>query len=456
MDKLNDSFLEEFLRASITNRNFFETTRSHLKYQLIPSESHKHIWKFINEFYDIEEKLPTIGIISQNFDNEPDHKKKEAIRGTLSKIKGVYVNDLYDQLIKQFQDFIKLQMFKATYNNVAELYEDGKTEDAITLLAEESQKVAEFSIMVKYYDKVYEDFVKRINENKPDDDKILDKIPTGIHELDFYIRGGHRRGTVFCALGRSGTGKSTFLRWCALHASRLGYKVFYFTCEGTRKDTLNAFDAAITATPLEQMETSGISKEKIETLIKSVNNIRKQGGEISVHDSESFDSLSIEDCYEILKEYVKINGSIDLVLFDYLEIFTTNSGKFNGDNGERRRRETISNKMTNIAVEFNCAVGTATQASDIRPDIFNNPDRVLTRSDISEFKGVVKPISYFYTINQTDDESEAEVMRLYCDKFRFHRSRQVIKIANAFNVSRFYNSRRTLEEFWDTQENKVK
>lgn len=454
--KINDNFLDEFIQACLSSKIFFETVRNHMGYELIPTEAHKFVWKYINNFYDLNEKLPTIGIIAQEFDTEPNKKRKEAIIDTLSRIKKTYVGDLYDQLLMSFQKFVKEQKFKVLYNDVADLYEGGKSEAAIDTLAKESQLINEFSIINKYYDKVFEDFVERQKERESiSEDELQDKIPCGIHEIDHITYGGHRRGTVFGALGRSGTGKSTFLRHCAIHAARLGYTVFYFTCEGTRKDTMNSFDAAWTATPLEEMETGGISPERMKKLVKSLNSIQAEGGEIVVHASERFDSLTVEDCYEMLVDYETSTKKVDLVLFDYLEIFEI-KGNYGGESGERRRREQIVNKMTNIAMEMNVVVGTATQASDVRPDIYNNPDRVLTRSDISEFKGSVKPISYFYTINQTDDEAEAEVMRLFADKFRFHKAKQVVKLSTGFNVGRFYNAKRTINEFWDTEDKKPK
>lgn len=455
MAKINEDFLDEFLSACFKNKHFFETVRGHLEYHLIPTESHKFVWKYLNEFYDVNEKIPSLGIVNQNFEGETDSKRKGAIMATLSKISKTYTNDLYDELIEMFTAFVKGQRFKDLYNSVADLAEEGEMEEAIETLARESQIINQFSVTGEYFDKVYEDFVERTIDRErrleqPDQDR--DKIPSGIHQLDYITRGGHKRGTLFCALGRSGSGKSTFLRYLAIHASRLGYKVHYFTCEGTKKDTLDAFDCAWTGTPLEEMETKGISEDRLEKIVRSLATIKNEGGEIYVHASERFDSLTLEECHRMLVDHVKAGGGADLILFDYLEIFNV-EGKYSSDSGERRRREAIVNKMTNIGMELNAAVGTATQASDVSPDRYNNPDWCLTRSDISEFKGAIKPMAYFYTINQTDEEIEAQVARLKCDKFRFHMSGQVIKIATAFNVGRFYNSRRTIRDFWDTESN---
>jgi len=95
-----------------------------------------------------------------------------------------------------------------------------------------------------------------------------------------------------------------------------------------------------------------------------------------------------------------------------------------------------------------------TQANDIRPERFNNPDFVMTRSEISEFKGLIRPFSVFFSLNQTFDEYEAGVCRIYIDKLRKYKSGMTLKIYQSLTNSRFYDSHRTLSGFWDANNKK--
>lgn len=72
----------------------------------------------------------------------------------------------------------------------------------------------------------------------------------------------------------------------------------------------------------------------------------------------------------------------------------------------------------------------------------------MTRYDISEFKGAVKPFSYFGTLNQTKDEYEAGIMRIFNDKIRKKKAKQVIRICQAYEFDRFYDRNRTIKEFY--------
>ena len=166
--------------------------------------------------------------------------------------------------------------------------------------------------------------------------------------------------------------------------------------------------------------------------------------------------MNIDDCKEYIDDIEKAYGKVHMVLFDYLEIFNV-SGKFSHDDqGERKRREIIAKRITNTATHFKLLSITATQANDIKPDKWNNPDFVLTRSDISEFKGALKPFSYFITLNQTRDEYDAGIIRIHNDKFRKYKSGQTYRNYQSLGNSRFYDSRRTLQYFWDEKLNKPK
>lgn len=453
--QLNESFLLELYKGCITSKSFLEVIVKHLKFHYIPEEAYKKIFEKIAQDYELMQSLPTIGSLTQHFSQKttPD----EAVLKVLVKIKNTSIVDQKDILLQTFQKFIINAMFHDLYGKIGELHNEGKQDKAIKLLAEQSVIIANFNIQDATYTRVYGGYDDRQKERKAKAKNIsLDKVPFGIHALDFFTRGGMSKGTSTLFLGRSGTGKSTILRWIGMCAARIGLRVVHFQGEGSEQEALDAYDAGWTGTPLEDMEFGDVPVANIKKIEKAHTDIVATGGEIFVKASASFEDLTINDCKDILEGIEKSQGKVDLVIFDYLEIFGVQGKYFNSETGERKRREDIANKMTNIAVAFNVAVVTATQANDIKPEFYNNPEKVLTRSDISEFKGALKPFSNFITICQTDDEYEAGMIRLFCDKFRKYKSKQVIKIAQSLNNSRFYDAKRSLDLFWDSVNNREK
>lgn len=450
--QLNEEFLLELFKGCLTSKSFMEIIVKHLKYHYIPEESYKKIFEKISQDYELLQTLSTIGSLTQHF------SKDDAVLKIILKIKKVSVVDQKDVILKTFEKFIINAKFIDLYNKIGELHNDGKQDKAIKLLEQESQIIAKFSLRGADYSKVFSDYNKRYIERKSKNkDGVNDKIPFGIHALDFFTRGGMSRGTSTLFLARSAGGKSTILRWIAKCAARIGLRVVHFQGEGTEKECLEAYDSGWTGVSLEDIEFSTIDSKKVASIEKANRDIIATGGEIFVKAAETFDELTINDAVDILDDIVKTHGPIDLVIFDYLEVFNIKGKYFNSEQGERKRRGDVADKMTNIAVMFNCATATATQANDIKPEIYNNPDRVLTRSDTSENKLAIKPFSNFITLNQTDDEYEKGVIRLWVDKFRKYRKpNKAIKIFQALESSRFYDAVRSLEHFWNERTNDFK
>jgi hypothetical protein len=108
--------------------------------------------------------------------------------------------------------------------------------------------------------------------------------------------------------------------------------------------------------------------------------------------------------------------------------------------------------MKTLAMEFNAVVHTATQTNDISPEERNDPEFVITRSNLNEDKGKARPFDYVFTLNNTIDERKEGFMRIYVDKAREHAGDSIIHICNNFAYSRFYDRRRTLSMDWDEED----
>jgi replicative DNA helicase len=456
IQQLNEHFLLELYKSCLTSKSFLEVVIKHLKFHYIPEESYKKIFEKIVIEYELQGSVPTIGSLTQHFSQA--REQDDNVLKVLVKIKSVSVVDQKDIILQTFEKFIINAMFHDLYRKMGELHNEGKQAKAIKMLADQAPIISNFSIKGSTYSKVYGGYNDRQADRKSKNKDQLgaNKVTFGIHALDFFTRGGMDKGTSTLFLARSGGGKSTILRWIGMCASRAGMKVVHFQGEGTEKEALDAYDAGWSSVDLEDIEFGQIPTEKIKKVEKAHRDLLASQGEVYVKASESFDDLTVHGCRDILEDIEKNFGKIDLVIFDYLEIFGVDGKYFNSETGERKRREDIANKMTNIATAFNVAVATATQANDIAPEKYNNPEFVLTRTHISEFKGALKPFSNFITINQTDDEYDNGIVRLHNDKFRKYKAKQTVSLAQSLNNSRFYDAKKSLDMFWDEKKGESK
>lgn len=445
--KLSPTFVVELCKACLTNSKITDICVQHLKYHYLENDAQKQVFKFIIDSYQTTETLPTLGTIAQNF------SANKEVLSFLNEVKSIKINkEEGELLLSQFEDFVKHSRFIEIFNTTHDLYQEGKRDEAIQFMSHESIKVNEFTIKQKYYTTVFKDYIERDDKRVQEARKsgtAKGKIPTGIRELDEITYGGWRRKTSALILGQSGQGKSTALRWFGIAAARTGHIVVHFQIEGSEQECLTNYDSAWTATKTNAFESQeyGDVDDKTRKLIEKARKdiIDKFKGEIVVYATESFDALTVERSREVLNDVVDIYGRVDLVIYDYLEVLETT--KKHAD--ERKRREILSNNITGIALEFDCATVTATQANDINPKDLINPEFCMTRHNISEFKGALKPFSYFITLNATPAEYDDDIMRLKIDKLRGYKvPKEPIYIAQKKDISRFYESERTLLEFY--------
>jgi len=443
MDRLSEHFLLEVFKSSLRNREVLETCKEHLKYTYLPNESYKQLWKSITDTFAATRKLPSFGVLAQ---------QNETNKGVIELIGKAREVDLPDRemIIQQLEKYIKQSMFVEMYDALGDLYNEGDKEKAYSVLESASERIHSFSLRGKYYEKIFEGyndrFDRRILSKEIDQEADLAKLPFGIDEIDRLSKGGMNKGDIALFLAQSGVGKTKLLKWIGVNAARLGFRVLHLQAESTKKECLDLYDATWTGCELHSIEYGNIDTTthgKIQTAIK---NITSQGGEIYVEAFEQFNTASMLDVRTIIENVEKEFGKIDLVLLDYFELFSPGNGVRYRPSEERQRREAIGDSLKNIAVEFDTRIVSATQASTVSPELLNDPKFVMTRYNVSEFKGVIKPFSFFITLNQTEDEKEENYMRLYIDKMRKYKGGQIIPIYNNYDRERFYDAPKTRAE----------
>lgn len=444
---LNRDFLLEFYRCSLANSSVLETGREHLKPQYLPDKVHKKIWKFILDHYTVQGRPPSLGVLAQLATDNPD------VLGLIADIKSVGMPNT-DDLFGQLEEYILNAKFLVAYDKLYETFTKGDKKGARGLLKEYGDEMSTFSLKGQYFDKVFGGFDNRMLERdsislNPTDIENNFKVPFGIPELDYLSRGGMSSTDVACFMAQSGVGKTRVLRHIGVHSARLGYKVAHFQLEGSKKECMDQYDAVWTDVQMQFLEQGIVTDEQRKRINKTINDMQYGiGGEIFVEAFETFNSASMIDIRNSLIDLEKLHGKIHLVLIDYLEKADPGDGKKYSVEHEKQRREAISQKMKNIAVEFKTRVCTATQAHGIDPKLLNNPDFVMDRYNTSMGKNLLDPFSFFITMNQTEDEYAANVMRLFNDKLRNYKSKQKIYIAQDYNKSKFVDFAATSKRFF--------
>lgn len=450
-NQLTEQFLNELFKQIFKHKEVLHICQKHLKYQYLPNESYKKILKAIFNFYSLNQTIPSFGIVSQQFQNNAD------ILELLANIKSSPLINR-DILLKQLEDFLRQVIFIESYETLAEVYNQGDKLKAYQILKEQGDKINSFSIYenTEHYESIFGNFENRNKDRIINSSNGLDlrqKIPIGIDELDAILHGGLDVTDTLLFLAQSGVGKTKLLRWLGISAARRGFKVLHIQAEGSEEECLRGYDSTWTGIINELVQAGVTDTPKLRQLSKAVKDIKGKGGDIFVHSYEQFNMPDLKSVRQIILDIEKTQGSVpDLILLDYLELFNPGDGKHYKTEQERERRRALGRGLKNIAIEFNTRIATATQASSVDPKLLEDPNFVMTRYNLSEFKNATEPFSGFITLNQTKDEKRNNIMRLYVDKFRNYPSTQTIKIIQSYNNDRFYDRRKTLENYYFPEE----
>ena len=454
---LATNFVVELIAAALERRTVFEIVKQYLKFSYLQEEAEKKLWQWVTKRYDLTGKVPTIGQIQQQFVDD------ERVLEKLEEIGDVEIdeNGGYELIIDSFEKFIKKMKFLEVNDKIADTYNRGDKEGAWELFVKSAEDFSKFSIQDAKFETVFGDFAERQAKRKSEDWNFRYKIPTGIDELDYRLggeSGGPETGECVLWLGDSGAGKSQCLTSVGIAAARQGFRVAHFQLEGTKEQCLNRYDAAWTGTLYQDVKLGNITAKKMEVTKRIIKKLRKT--DIIVSSEETFNAKTLVDIRRESKEMEKKYGKIDVIIIDYLELLELGDGHRYTPSEERFRQAKLAKGMKMLAMEFNAVVHTATQSSNIPEEQKNDPEFVITRAQLSEDKGKIRPFDIFVTINQTRDEAKEEIMRLHTDKLRDYKNGEPIHIANNFSYARFYDRKRTIElnmddgwgEFYDKDE----
>lgn len=448
-DGLASNFVVELLAAALEKRTVFEIVRQYLKFSYLQIESEKKLWQWVTKRYDRTGKVPTIGQIQQQFQDDENVLEK------LEEISDVEIDEQggHEMIVDTFEKFIKKMKFLEANDKIADLYNQGKKEQSWDMFVKYAEDFSKFSIQSAKFETVFGDFAERQAKRRSDDWQFRYKIPTGIDEIDYRLggeNGGPETGECVLWLGDSGAGKSQVLVSVGISAARQGFRVAHFQLEGTKEQCLNRYDAAWTGTLYQDVKLGNITAKKMEVTKRIIKKLRKS--DIIVSSEETFNAKTLPDIRREVKEMEKTYGKIDVIIIDYLELLEVGDGHNYTPHEERFRQAKLAKGMKMLAMEFNAVVHTVTQSSSIGEEQKNDPEFVITRAQLSEDKGKIRPFDIFITINQTRDESKEEIMRLHTDKLRDYKNGDPIHICNNFAYARFYDRKRTLNTDWDEYE----
>ena len=458
MGKLNPGFMAEIFKLMFSDEVIMRIASEYLKYELIPKEwvGYKFILREAIIQYTEKNKLPSIGAICQKLCDE------DAVQLAAKEIKKAALIDR-EIAIDQLQSFVKETEFELLSRKVHDLYEEGKKEEAIRVNAEESQRILEMSFRSKSggFQSVFGGFQQRMLERRMDAATITEKpvkIPFGIDRLDDISFGGMEMGDTTLWIARSGTGKTTVLKWHGYSAAIRGVPVLHIQLEGGVKACMQIYDQLWSAQSYSDIKSGNISPKDRKKIEQAIKEVKELSSDIEVYGFKKFGQASMSDVRQLCYDYFNTHGKFPgLVILDSLDLVKTGiSKKIDSDPDHKKEKlQTCAQLLKNLADEIGAPIITATQTSDVPFEVWNNPDKVIDRSYTEGDKTLVKSFSFVFTLNMTIEEKANATARIYVDKLRdYKESQEVITIATNYDKRRFYHRGRTMGMYNQVSERK--
>jgi len=453
-DALNNNFLNELFRLFLLKKTILEKVAPNLKYQMLPSQEYKKLYKDITSNYNLTSKLPTFGLLYEV------NKNDEKIVALLDKIKFTDIVEP-EPVLTQLERYIKDLRFQMLFDEVIDIHRKGDEERAIRVMSEKSSEIAEFSIFSQggKFLRVFEDFQKKQLEKeiRKEENVNKDKVPFGVLPLDIVSEGGCDRKETVLWIMRSGVGKSTVLRSHGMHACRLGLNVIHVQLEGSEEEVFDKYTQLWAALSYTKVKYANIDQGKYEDLLRICQQMLNMEQDIYIKAFEQFDEATMVDVRNCVVDYIKETGkNPDLLILDSIDLAHPGDGIYYGADTQsvKMKLQNSSRKFKNICNEFNLVGITATQTGDVPMDIWNDPDKVITRSNSMGDKNIANSYSYVFTGNQTVAEEKERIMRIYMDKIRYYNSfTRVFPICTNYELGRFQDLARTKKRYQDIYKN---
>lgn len=376
----------------LTNQDYVRRVIPHIKEEYFNNAEDKIFWKIFHHYFNKHNQTPS----KQAMMVEIEHLKNSAD-----------VHQSLTTLIKETEEFTenlnflvdKTEKFckeRALYNALREsvlivdetsVVKNKKSPEAIP-------SILQAALSICFDTTVGHDYVSESLERFDYYHMTSARIPSGIGIFDEITRGGFPRKTLNVFLAPPHGGKSLVMVNIAAGAVKAGYNTLYITMEMAEYEIGKRFDVNLMGIDFDTLES--MPKQVFENKFNSI--VSKSHGKLKIKEfpTGAAHAGHFRALFEELK--TKQNYVPDMVVIDYMGICASEKYKASSGANSYTIMKSVGEELRALAIEYNCAVITATQTN--RAGV-NNSDIDITST--SESFGIPAIADFFSAIINTDE-----------------------------------------------------
>lgn len=427
----NENIQRAILYFMKSSKDFYLQIVNLVKPEFFEFPSHGKMFTIIVNYYDKYHDLPSDLFLLEEL------KKSLTARENISDYEDElsYINSLDtstisnpDYVVDLIEAFAKKEAMKAAIAESITLIKENKVEQVEDIV----RKALLVGKSVNTGQNYFVDFSDRW-QRVFSQDKDVKKFRTVFPSIDKSLEGGLGSKELAMVVAPPGVGKSLYLVNQGVQALIDGNNVLYISLEMSEDKIAQRFDSIMTLIPQNKLKDPKHQltvKERLDkfqevfkgklvikeypTLMASVNNIR---------------SLLVQ-----LKNYHNFEPKV--VIIDYLELLRSTRDIQH----EYQAQQRIAEELRGLAMEQDILVWTATQT--------NRQGRmksIITDVELGDSYGKIRPCDFSMSLNQTEEEFDNGMMRVYIMKSRNGVPRFTIPAKVDYGVLRMSESSDPLE-----------
>lgn len=370
-----------------------------IKSDYFEDETYQKIYTVIEEHYLEYKEIPLDSQIIEEI--KPLLGKGETVGHYRSEITSINEIDTIafsntEYYLEKVEEFAKKQAFSLAVVESLDDIKGGKFETAFERIRTSLSVGRKQDLGISYFD----DITERYSE----EGARHCEFPTVYSEYNDHLDGGLARGELAMVVAPPGVGKSVYLANQAVELSKNGYNVLYISLEMDERRVSSRLDSIFTHIPVKDLRFRvpelnarlNMVKEKIPNL-----------GEIKVKQFPTKQcSISQLRAYITQLENYE-NFKPDVLVIDYLDILSSDSiNKYDA-------QQELAENLRGLAIEKNILVWTATQTNREGTKV-----SIITDAELADCYGKIRVCDFAISLNQTEEEFDNGVMRVYSMKNR--------------------------------------
>ena len=418
------SFAESIQRGILyllkSDKDFYNQIVNLVQPDYFEYPAHTNIFKVVKDYHEKYHKLPTDDFIVQQV------KERKSNSESLSD----YTDELYrinnldttstdnpEYFLDLIEAFAKQEAMKKAILDCVVLVKEGKVEETEAVVRKALTVSRDVDTGQEYFTEVTDRWKRMLDTSR----KV--KYRTFIPSLTNALEGGLGSKELSMVVAPPGVGKSLFLVNQAVDSMMEGRKVLYVSLEMSEDKIAQRFDSVMTLLPQKSLPVDPTAiQERLDMFSKEFPEGRLVIKEFPTGCAtvNSIRSLLIQ-----LKNYEDFEP--DVLVVDYLELLrATQEGM-----QEYQAQQRIAEELRGLAVQNNFLVWTATQTNRQGRLV-----KLITDAELGDSYGKIRTCDFAVSLNQTEQEFDEGVMRLYVMKSRNSRQRFVVPMEVDYQVLR--------------------